>query len=222
MLQKGDKTMNLKRCENGHFYDVDKFSTCPHCNKGENTSEQTQSVAYDKDATQDVKTSKMGDGFEPSLHNQPVKEKGIEVPNRIFAGANEENKTVGVFKKQIGKNKQPVVGWLVCVQGGNFGEDFKLVAGRNFVGRDRSMHVCLSEDSTVSRIKHAIVVYEPKKNIFLVQPGDSQELFYLGDEVVISAMELKANDVLLIGETELLFIPCCTDKFTWDNKDKEN
>ena len=23
--------MNLKRCENGHFYDADKFASCPHC-----------------------------------------------------------------------------------------------------------------------------------------------------------------------------------------------
>lgn len=23
--------MNLKRCSNGHFYDVDKYATCPHC-----------------------------------------------------------------------------------------------------------------------------------------------------------------------------------------------
>ncbi len=23
--------MKLKRCENGHFYDQDKFAACPHC-----------------------------------------------------------------------------------------------------------------------------------------------------------------------------------------------
>ena len=23
--------MNLKRCDNGHFYDGDKFQSCPHC-----------------------------------------------------------------------------------------------------------------------------------------------------------------------------------------------
>ena len=213
--------MNLKRCENGHFYDVDKYATCPHCNNTENTSEQTQSVAYNKDATQDVKTSRMGGGFQPSLKKQAGNAKGIDVPDRIFAGANEDKKTVGIFKKQIGANKQPVVGWLVCIKGGNCGEDFKLVAGRNFVGRDRSMHVCLSEDESVSRVKHAIVVYEPKKNVFLVQPGESEELFYLGDEVIISAMQLKANDILLIGESELLFVPCCTDKFTWDKEEED-
>ena len=23
--------MNLKKCENGHFYDADTYSSCPHC-----------------------------------------------------------------------------------------------------------------------------------------------------------------------------------------------
>ena len=23
--------MNLQKCENGHFYDADKYQTCPHC-----------------------------------------------------------------------------------------------------------------------------------------------------------------------------------------------
>lgn len=26
--------MNLRKCEKGHFYDVDRYQTCPHCNSG--------------------------------------------------------------------------------------------------------------------------------------------------------------------------------------------
>ena len=37
--------MNLKRCNNGHFYDADKFSTCPHCNMTASADEET--VALD-------------------------------------------------------------------------------------------------------------------------------------------------------------------------------
>ena len=25
--------MNLVRCENGHFYDSERFDECPHCNQ---------------------------------------------------------------------------------------------------------------------------------------------------------------------------------------------
>ena len=33
--------MNLKRCNNGHFYDADKFETCPYCNPTVSASELT-------------------------------------------------------------------------------------------------------------------------------------------------------------------------------------
>ena len=36
------------------------------------------------------------------------------------------------YEKIIGV--QPVVGWLVCTQGEYFGESFKLVSGKNFIG----------------------------------------------------------------------------------------
>ena len=38
--------MNLKRCNNGHFYDADKFETCPYCNPTVSASELT--VAMDQ------------------------------------------------------------------------------------------------------------------------------------------------------------------------------
>ena len=44
--------MKLKRCENGHFYDQDKFAACPHCaaieeemdNETQTLDEQTMSI----------------------------------------------------------------------------------------------------------------------------------------------------------------------------------
>ena len=113
-------------------------------------------------------------------------------------------------------SSEPVVGWLVCIEGNHFGEDFKLKTGKNFIGRSSAMDVVLSGDASVSRDRHAIVVYEPKSNIFLVQPGDSKELFYVNDEVVLSAQKIKGYDVLSVGDSKLLFIPCCSDRFNWD------
>ena len=50
-----------------------------------------------------------------------------------------------------------------------------------------------------------------------MQPGDAKELFYLNDNVVLAATEIKAYDVLTLGDTKLLFVPCCSDKFNWDS-----
>ncbi len=77
------------------------------------------------------------------------------------------------------------------------------------------MDVCLSGENTVSRGKHAVVVYEPEENIFLTTPGDVKELSYLNGRVVLAPQVLKRGDRIRLGEVELMFIPCCGEDFTW-------
>ena len=38
------------------------------------------------------------------------------------------------------------------------------------------MDIALVGDKSVSRNKHAILVYEPKQHLYLVQPGESTNL----------------------------------------------
>ena len=201
--------MKLIRCEKGHFYDSEEFVTCPHCadvaraGTLENTVGIVNSDSENSSLSGLVKTEAVGD-LTATINNT----KG---QNPV-----DEQKTIGLsFDKEIGT--EPVVGWLVCIKGKHVGEDFKLKSGRNFVGRAKTMDVVLDGDASISREKHAIILYEPRNNIFIAQPGDSKELFYLNEKVVLSSVELHANDVISLGETDLLFIPCCTDKFNWND-----
>ena len=109
----------------------------------------------------------------------------------------------------------PVVGWLVCTDGVNKGTDYRLHQGRNFVGRSPEMDVCILGDNTVSRSSHAIVVYDPRSNVYLAQPGSSKELFYVNDKLVLNPVELKTMDLLNIGDTKLMFVPLCGEQFHW-------
>lgn len=102
-------------------------------------------------------------------------------------------------------------------EGNPFGESFHLKSGRNFVGRDKSMDVVLDGDKTISRQKHAIIVYDPKSKRFIAQPGESKELFYVNDEVVLSNVVLNPYDSLEIGKSKLLFVPFCSEKFCWED-----
>lgn len=95
------------------------------------------------------------------------------------ASANPEGKTIGVFsmgkaaESRAAENKtssfaplaDPVVGWLVCIKGNHFGESFNIAAARNSIGRSETNHIVLMKDNSVSREKHAWIVYEPKKEI---------------------------------------------------------
>ena len=82
------------------------------------------------------------------------------------------------------------------------------------------MDVVLEGDPSVSRTAHAIVVYEPKENVYLIQPGASKELSYLNDSVVLESKVIAPNDVITVGATKLLFVPCCSKVFNWTDGKK--
>lgn len=210
--------MKLIKCNNGHFYDEERYETCPHC-KGVSSQGDNVTVPVMRSPANDAVTVALNQGSNqeettPLQSNEKSSLK--EAVSAASAGKIElsGDKTVGFFSHTIGT--EPVVGWLVCVGGEHFGEDFKLKSGRNFIGRAAGMDVSISKDTTVSRERHAIIVYEPRGNTFIVQPGDSKELCYLNDEVVLAPREIKVNDKLLVGKTELMFIPCCSKAFHWD------
>ena len=58
-------------------------------------------------------------------------------------------------------------------------------------------------------------VHDPRSNVYLAQPGSSKELFYVNDKLVLNPIELKAMDQLSIGDTKLMFVPLCSEKFHW-------
>lgn len=211
--------MNLKRCENGHFYDMDKFQECPHC----------AAMGGDTNATiplgareEEVKTMPLD--LSDKQVRQPAED--ISLRNAVKKAADsrpieqeEDGKTISLYQHKIGI--EPVVGWLVCIEGKSFGESFKLKTGRNFIGRSNNMDVVLTGDNSVSREKHAIILYEPRKREFIAQAGESRELFYLNDEVVLNPIRLKQYDIVTIGNTSLMFFPCCGEKFSWEDYKKE-
>lgn len=195
--------MNLARCENGHFYDAERFDSCPHCNQARIST--VIQKGDDREYTAPV--------IPPDDPSSGLGKLAKEITN-VKDDDDDGQKTIGWYGSV---STDPVVGWLVAIAGNNFGADFKLKTGRNFIGRSSEMDVALTGDSSISRDRHAIILYEPKSNVFLVQPGDAKELFYLNEKVVLTATEINAYDVLSLGNTKLLFIPCCSDKFNWDS-----
>lgn len=224
--------MNLKRCNNGHFYDADKYTSCPHCNPTVSASEMTVSMAPgDMDPAvrsaaeafggEDSKTVSLQDAVSAA-----VEKKAEPAPAAASAPApaaapapasapSDNAKTVSYYGSSLGA--EPTVGWLVCIEGDHYGESFPLKSGRNFIGRSVSMDVVLAGDMSVSRERHAIVIYEPKAKCFIAQAGDARELFYLNDNVVLNNEIMKNYDVLSVGNEKLLFVGLCGPQFCWED-----
>lgn len=109
---------------------------------------------------------------------------------------------------------EPVVGWLVCVEGPLRGVDFRLHDGYNFIGREEG-DIHLQGDNTVSRQRHAVVAFYGKRNTFHVGPADGRNIIELNDEPVFNHTEMKSFDILTVGNTKLMLVALCGDKFNW-------
>lgn len=141
------------------------------------------------------------------------------------ASASNEGKTMSYFssatsqtqaQNQAPKATDPVVGWLVCVQGVHFGESFCIFAGKNSVGRSSENRIIIADDGSISRIKHALIIYEPKKKNFYLQPGDSSGLTYLNGDYITESHILTSRDMIELGDSKFMFIPLCGDDFSWE------
>ena len=233
--------MRMERCANGHFYDAEKYASCPYCSGGnegatvglDNGSSDVTGGFYMPPAGggEDVTvggptpTSTVGQGI-GGFGGNPVP--GVTVPGRYpEQPESDEGVTIGILKKipegQSAKEQSakstaagnPVVGWLVCTSGINYGKCFNLYAGKNFIGRSERLDIYLQGDDAISRDIHAIVTYEPRQRQFYAQPGDSHSLFYVNDEVVLNNIKLSDRDEVTLGNTTLVFVPFCNEKFGW-------
>lgn len=231
--------MNLVKCSKGHFYDGDRFASCPHCGGG-TPSADSVTISLPSGGSSDVTVALSPSASEESVtvsrndYSEPVTMKSQIIPAKepvstlsdlmdeaqdVQSGPSDEGMTVSYYSQKITQPvlREPVVGWLVCTSGKYFGQSFCLKSGRNFVGRSAKMDVCLEGENSVSRDRHAVIIYEPVGRIFIAQPGDSRELFYVNDDVVLDNVVLKPYDVISLGRVNMMMIPCCTKEFAWED-----
>jgi hypothetical protein len=128
------------------------------------------------------------------------------------------NSSIGVLdeKKQSSFAVEPVVGWLVVVDGPGKGNSVKLGIGMNGIGRNEDERICLNfGDEEISRKSHALVTYDPKSNKFFAQHGGGVNLTYLNDAPLLQPQELFGKEIISLGNTKLCFIPFCDSNFSW-------
>lgn len=313
--------MKVLTCENGHYYDTDKYPQCPHCGasvgngskpktmtlnysgseanteekpkkeklklfgkkKSEPVSksfeytasreEYTEShVSVSKSVPNETVSSLQGNPdesrtvlLEPVVPQADVMQRPNASPNVAGNYSNTENLTISIVENNVNNNSgnvvtpvqntptiqtisnvnttpnsqmsrpvgnnrpsddvrtvafydgdvEPVTGWLVCIEGESYGESFNIKAGRNLIGRSSSMDIALVSEISVSREKQAIIIFEPLKQQFIMQPGEGSSLTYVNDELLLNYVQLAPYDRIRMGNAQFLFVPFCCDKFNW-------
>jgi hypothetical protein len=203
------------RCPEGHFYDPAKHGACPWCALPQDTGYEQK--------TRPVRPSGMDipPPLPPPLPGAstavpPPIASPMPPPAPIIQAAARPGATVRVGLKATDAGKtDPVVGWLVCLEGPDRGKDFRLHMEKNYIGRAPGMDVILDGDNTVSREKHGVIIFDPKRQAFWVLPGEASGLVYLNGDIVHSPTQMHADDVIEVGKTKLVLIPFCGEKYTW-------
>lgn len=108
-----------------------------------------------------------------------------------------------------------VCAWLVCTEGINKGRSYAIHPGKNFLGSGDDMDIQILGDDKVDRYRHAILAFDNKTQKTTLLPGESVGLVYLENAAVYSPQVLQTSAKIEIGESKLMFIPFCGDKFEW-------
>ena len=113
---------------------------------------------------------------------------------------------------------QPVVGWLVCIDGPAKGRDYRIHSQYNYIGRAQHMDICISGDDCISAERAAVIAYDSEEKFFSFGPSMGHNVVRVNGKMLMNAVVLNAYDELTIGKTKLLFIPLCGERFDWNDK----
>jgi hypothetical protein len=113
----------------------------------------------------------------------------------------------------------PVVGWLVVVEGPGRGASLNIGYGNNRVGRAPTENISLDfGDEEISRENHATLTFDGRHRRFYMLPGQGRNLVYVNDQPVMTPIELTGGEEILLGQTKLRFVPFCGKTFDWYQK----
>lgn len=223
----------IVKCQKGHYYDKNAYNTCPYCLEGGTIPISIGTDKYKGDENGAV-SSHSGSGSTIPFNNGgetipldgykhkpapggdastiPMNPGGGTRPVKASAQQGRRD-TVAISERTFGMD--PVVGWIVCINGFNKGRSFIIHSDRNIIGRGEGNDICIQGDQSISYDHDSAIVYDRKSRIFMFVPGDGRAVSYVNDSAALVPTQLKIYDKITIGETDFLFVPFCGKDFDW-------
>jgi len=136
---------------------------------------------------------------------------GGDEPQRTQFVRGKQNVARGEFQLD------PVVGWLVVVGGPGIGSFRPIFEGNNTIGRGSNQRIPLDfGDDAISAEEQAYIRYDSTDRSFLFVPNLAKtNIVTLNDKRPTGAVELSQMDVIVMGRTQLVFVPFCGSEFDW-------
>jgi len=187
--------MATKKCPNGHQYDSTIYGdNCPFCPSSSGHTRVNDEFGGETQATMDWGT---GGETAPTETMQNYDGDGGRTVIRVIGGTDAPNPDGG----------RRVVGVLVSYSANPAGEVYKVYEGRTIIGRDRTCDLPFPQDSHMSS-KHFLIQYVEAKGAFKAKDQGSSNGSYVNGQVYVmdETIELKSNDVIVLGGTKFVFL----------------
>ena len=156
--------------------------------------------------------------YHPPPHQAPPESfPPPEERTRLFRGPSAGSGSPGAAPEPAHRlADDPVVGWLVLVEGPGKGRSIEIGSGANSVGRSPGQQIRIDfGDDLISRERHAILIFDPRTQRFFLERGDGRNLTYVGDSPVLSPVELIGGETIILGKTQCRFVRLCGEDFSW-------
>lgn len=202
-------------CSKGHYYDGNRYESCPYCSSG-SFSPTVDPFAEVADNTGDYggigKTTDVGETENFGNYGDFTPTEVPQVKNRA---AESMSKTQFVDISTPAGAPVPVVGWLVAIEGPCRGTDYRIHTGYNYIGREAG-DICIRGDNTISAERDSNVTFVPQTRKFYIAHEQGKNVLLVNDMPVIGGgMEIHNYDLIIIGNTKLMFVGLCGEKFIW-------
>lgn len=211
--------IKMLQCPNGHYYNAAMHSVCPECGmRAEGGINPTIGVSAGGGigATVGVEGAGsigaiVGAGGE-SYHNNTIP---VQPRDRNPSVEGYEPTIIGGDNFSNSAMAEPVVGWLVCVDGPMKGTDYRIHAGYNYIGREAG-DIHIRGDNQISRQNHAMIAYDSSDHTYYVGPSGGRNLIKINGKTILNAVEVKNYDVIMIGTSKMMFVGLCGPHFDWN------
>lgn len=216
---------DLVMCVKNHYFNAALHSACPICGSPAVSGRMGGYAPMEKPIVSAPPAGGVG-SFIPT--EAPQAAAAPSAPPRPTAPANSwgapgggvnpfSSPTVIGGDVSADRRVDPVVGWLVCIEGPLRGTAWNLHAGYNYIGRETG-DIHIQGDDQISREKHATVAYYDKNHTYYVGPAEGRNIIELNGEPVFSSTQLVSRDIIKMGTTRLMFVPLCGEDFNWDQE----
>jgi hypothetical protein len=114
-------------------------------------------------------------------------------------------------------HQDPVVGFVVVVGGPGLGAFRPIYEGNNTLGRGKGQRIPIDfGDDSISAEEQGYIRYDSVDRCFLFVPNLAKtNIVSINNKKPTAAVPLEAMDVIMVGRTQLAFVPFCGEEFDW-------